>query len=69
MKFNVGSTETLGRVTSVELIDNHSFMRVILNNPICTSLGEKVAFCRNIGNKFRLIGWGDITKGEKVNIV
>lgn len=44
-------------------------MRVILNNPICTSLGEKVAFCRNIGNKFRLIGWGDITKGEKVNIV
>jgi translation initiation factor 2 subunit 3 len=39
-------------------------MRVQLTNPICTSLGEKVAFSRRIEKKFRLIGWGEIKAGK-----
>ena len=41
-------------------------MKIKLNSPICTSVGEKVAFCRNIKNKYRLIGWGDIKGGDKI---
>jgi len=39
-------------------------MKVELNLPICTSIGEKVAFSRRIEKKFRLIGWGIIDNGE-----
>ena len=43
-------------------------MRVALNNPVCTTLNEKVAFSRRLNNKFRLIGWGNITGGQIVNL-
>ena len=39
-------------------------MTVLLNEPICSSVGEKVAFCRRIDSKFRLIGWGTIKSGK-----
>jgi len=39
-------------------------MKIKLNNPICTKVGEKVAFSRRIDKKFRLIGYGTIKKGE-----
>lgn len=38
-------------------------MKVEFVNPICSRKGEKVAFCRRIDSKFRLIGWGTITDG------
>lgn len=63
LKFNVGSTETPGRV--VEVKDN--VMTVELNNPLCTQIGEKVAFSRRIEKKFRLIGWGVIKSGQTMN--
>jgi len=39
-------------------------MKIKLNSPICTKVGEKVAFSRRIDKKFRLIGYGMIKKGE-----
>ena len=39
-------------------------MKIKLNNPICTNVGEKVAFSRRIDKKFRLIGYGTIKKGD-----
>jgi len=60
LKFNVGSTETPGKVISVK----DDIMKVQLNNPICTKTGEKVAFSRRIEKKFRLIGWGEIKGGK-----
>lgn len=39
-------------------------MKIKLNNPICTRIGEKVAFSRRIEKKFRLIGYGTIKKGD-----
>jgi translation initiation factor 2 subunit 3 len=38
-------------------------MKIKLSNPICTKIGEKVAFSRRIEKKFRLIGYGNIKKG------
>ncbi len=43
-------------------------MDIDLTNPICTSTGEKVAFSRRIDKKYRLIGWGTIIKGVKINL-
>ncbi len=60
MKFNVGSTETPGKVLQVY----DDIMKIKLSNPICTKIGEKVAFSRRIEKKFRLIGYGTIKKGE-----
>ncbi|KRX11052.1 Translation protein, beta-barrel domain [Pseudocohnilembus persalinus] len=60
LKFNVGSNQTQGRVTSTK----DDMMTVQLNDPICSSIGEKVAFCRRIDSKFRLIGWGTIKSGK-----
>lgn len=42
-------------------------MKVELNFPLCTQIGEKVAFSRNIEKKFRLIGWGVIKSGKTIN--
>lgn len=41
-------------------------MRILLSNPVCTNLKEKVAFSRRLNNKFRLIGWGIINSGVTV---
>lgn len=68
LKFNVGSTETHGTVEKVIDEKNEegkiikSLIRVKLQKSICASIGEKAAFCRKIDNKFRLIGWGEITE-------
>ncbi|KAL4460424.1 hypothetical protein ABPG74_000175 [Tetrahymena malaccensis] len=64
LKFNVGSTETPGRVVQVQ--DN--VMTVELNSPLCTQIGEKVAFSRRIEKKFRLIGWGVIKSGQTMGV-
>ncbi len=44
-------------------------MKIDLLKPVCTQIGEKVAFSRKIDNKWRLIGWGSILKGSEVEIV
>lgn len=54
MKFNVASTETPGKITKV--IDD--IINVKLTLPICTKIGEKVAFSRRFEKKYRLIGYG-----------
>lgn len=59
LKFNVGSTETSGKIIDVR----DDIMKIQLTNPICTSVGEKVAFSRRIEKKHRLIGYGTIKTG------
>lgn len=43
-------------------------MKIQLSNPICTSVGEKVAFSRRIEKKFRLIGYGTIKTGVTMKL-
>ena len=34
--------------------------------PVCTQENEKIALSRRVDKHWRLIGWGTITKGTKV---
>ena len=62
LKFNVGSTETPGQVVSIK----EDIVKIKFTAPICTTIGEKVAFSRRIEKSFRLIGWGEIIVGKKL---
>ncbi|KAM0684197.1 eukaryotic translation initiation factor 2 subunit gamma [Mitosporidium daphniae] len=59
---NVGSTSTGCRIISTK----KESTRILLNQPVCTEIGEKVALSRRIDNHWRLIGWGQIIKGVSI---
>jgi translation initiation factor 2 subunit 3 len=59
---NIGSTSTGGRVKAVQA----DLAKVILLQPVCTSEGEKIALSRRVEKHWRLIGWGRILSGKKI---
>ncbi|KAH3746189.1 eukaryotic translation initiation factor 2 subunit 3 [Pelomyxa schiedti] len=61
---NIGSTNTGCRVLGVK----QDLAKVLLLNPVCTLLGEKLALSRRIDKHWRLIGWGKILRGSKLNV-
>lgn len=60
---NIGSLSTGGRVIAVKA----DLAKVGLTNPVCTEIGEKIALSRRVEKHWRLIGWGQIRQGIKVN--
>ncbi|CAI5437744.1 unnamed protein product [Caenorhabditis angaria] len=60
---NIGSLSTGGRVTAVK----GDAAKIRLNEPICTEVGEKIAMSRRFEKSWRLIGWGTIRKGQKID--
>jgi len=62
---NIGSTATGGKVVAVK----GELAKVGLTQPVCTQEGEKIALSRRIDKHWRLIGWGQIRKGTKIDIV
>lgn len=63
---NVGSTSSGGRVLSTVTTTASSIVKIALYNPVCTTIGEKIAMSRKISNSWRLIGWGNIIGGKKI---
>ncbi|EGG00070.1 uncharacterized protein MELLADRAFT_45579 [Melampsora larici-populina 98AG31] len=61
---NIGSTSTGGRVMSVKA----DLAKVLLNQPACTEIGEKVALSRRIEQHWRLIGWGSVRRGAEYEL-
>ena len=61
---NIGSTSTGGKVMAVK----GDLAKIMLNNPACTEIGEKIALSRRIENHWRLIGWGKIIRGSVVEL-
>jgi len=53
---NVNSAATVGHVTEVSKKSTVCILKI----PICGSIGQKVAISRQIGNRFRLVGYGEI---------
>ena len=45
-----------------------SIAKMQLTSPVCTKEGEKIALSRRVEKHWRLIGWGEITKGKKLEI-
>jgi len=65
LMLNIGSTSTGGKVIAVK----QDLAKIGLNHPVCTADGEKIALSRRVEKHWRLIGWGEIRKGIKVDIV
>ena len=61
---NVGSTSTGGRVIGVRT----SRAKIELTKPVCCHIGEKVALSRRVDKHWRLIGWGEITNGQTLQV-
>lgn len=61
---NIGSTATGGKVLAVK----QDLAKIHLTVPVCTQEGEKIALSRRIDKHWRLIGWGRIRRGVKIDI-
>jgi len=61
---NIGSTATGGKVLAVKA----DLAKILLTQPVCTAEGEKIALSRRVDKHWRLIGWGQIRKGGRVQI-
>mmetsp|Transcript_6422 Transcript_6422/g.18826 ORF Transcript_6422/g.18826 Transcript_6422/m.18826 type:complete len:474 (-) Transcript_6422:488-1909(-) len=61
---NIGSTATGGKVLAVK----DELAKILLTNPVCTQEGEKIALSRRVDKHWRLIGWGQIRRGTKVEV-
>ena len=64
LMLNIGSTSTGGKVLAV----SGDTAQVVLTAPVCTKEGEKIALSRRVENHWRLIGWGRIAKGTKLEL-
>ena len=66
---NIGSTSTGGKVIKVlEGSNNEPIARIILTQPVCTQENEKIALSRRVEKHWRLIGWGEIRKGNRIEM-
>lgn len=61
---NIGSTSTGGRVIAVR----KDLAKIVLISPVCTMEGEKIALSRRVEKHWRLIGWGQILRGVKIQV-
>ena len=61
---NVGSTSSGGRVLGVKT----ARAKIELTKPVCCHIGEKVALSRRVNKHWRLIGWGEITNGQTLQV-
>lgn len=62
---NIGSTATGGKVDAVK----GDLAKIALTQPVCTIAGEKIALSRRVDKHWRLIGWGEIRKGTKIEVM
>ncbi|OHT10011.1 Eukaryotic translation initiation factor 2 subunit gamma [Tritrichomonas foetus] len=62
---NVGSTSTGGQIIGFA----KNFAVLTLKEPVCTSIGERIALSRKVERTWRLIGWAKILKGDTIPIL
>ena len=58
----IGSLSTGGRASAVKA----DLGKIVLTNPVCTEVGEKIALSRRAEKHWRLIGWGQIRRGVTI---
>mmetsp|Transcript_11462 Transcript_11462/g.20734 ORF Transcript_11462/g.20734 Transcript_11462/m.20734 type:complete len:467 (-) Transcript_11462:100-1500(-) len=64
LMLNIGSMCTGARVLAVK----SDLAKLQLTSPVCTKEGEKLALSRRVDKHWRLIGWGQIQKGLKMDL-
>lgn len=62
---NIGSTGTGGKVEGAR----SDLAKISLTQPVCTQEGEKIALSRRVDKHWRLIGWGEIKRGKKIEVL
>jgi translation initiation factor 2 subunit 3 len=60
LMLNVNSAATVGIVTGLKKKNVLCRLRI----PVCTEIGSRATISRRIGNRFRLIGYGEIVEGK-----
>jgi translation initiation factor 2 subunit 3 len=66
---NIGSNSTGGRVVKVlDSVKGESIARIVLTQPVCTQENEKIALSRRVEKHWRLIGWGEIKRGNQIEM-
>ncbi len=63
LMINIGSTTSGAEVIAIK----NNLAKLKLNTPVCTEKNEKIALSRRIDKHWRLIGYGLIRKGLKIN--
>ena len=58
LMLNVNAAATVGVITELK----KDTVKCKLKLPVCAETGSKVTISRRVGNRFRLIGYGVITK-------
>jgi translation initiation factor 2 subunit 3 len=64
LMLNIGSMCTGARVLAVK----SDLAKLHLTSPVCTREKEKIALSRRVEKHWRLIGWGQIQTGVKLDI-
>ena len=64
LMLNIGSMCTGARVVACK----SDLAKVQLTMPVCTTEGEKIALSRRVEKHWRLIGWGQIQKGLRMQL-
>ncbi|CAI7801848.1 unnamed protein product [Closterium sp. NIES-53] len=64
LMLNIGSMSTGARVVAVK----NDLAKLHLTSPVCTKTGEKLALSRRVEKHWRLIGWGQIQAGVKLDV-
>ncbi|RHY33993.1 hypothetical protein DYB32_001227 [Aphanomyces invadans] len=64
LMINIGSTTSGAKIHAVRA----DLAKIVLTQPVCTQEGEKIALSRRIDKHWRLIGWGEIRRGTKIEI-
>jgi translation initiation factor 2 subunit 3 len=72
---NVGSTSTGGQIKALQTSAQPStgqqtyYATFVLKDPVCTSVQERIALSRKTEDRWRLVGWAVILKGETVQLL
>lgn len=61
LMLSVGTSKSIGRVTSSREVKGENIIEVELKLPICAEKGERVSISRRIKNRWRLIGYGEVS--------
>lgn len=60
---NIGSLSSGGRVIAIKA----DLAKILLHRPVCTEVNEKIALSRRVEKHWRLIGWGQIRRGNVID--
>ncbi|PWA81551.1 eukaryotic translation initiation factor 2 subunit gamma [Artemisia annua] len=66
LMLNIGSMAAGARVLAVNRRTATATLQLV--NPVCTSVGERIALSRRVDKHWRLIGWAEIQGGQTTEI-